>query len=231
MKLHRFIGDFIFDDSTLSIIDPEIVNQLKNVLRLKIGEELILCDGKGYEISASIQSIDRKEIIVELGKMIKNKNEIKHQVNLFCAILKKENFELVAQKATEIGITRIVPVISKRTIKIKVDPVRIKKIIKEASEQSGRGVLPELHEQMNFAEAIEYAKTLGESIIFDGSGYPISDTRSTPHVSCIFIGPEGGWTENELTLAKENNFHIKNLGPLTLRAETAAIVACFLSTR
>ena len=228
MRLHRFIGDFDFSNEHLTISDAETVNQMKNVLRLDAGDKLILGNGKGDEAEATIQSIDKKEIVLSLDEIYKNETEPRHAVMLFCSILKKENFELVAQKATEIGIARIVPVISDRTIKQNIDRKRIMKIIKEASEQSGRGKMPELSETLSFEQAVAHAGLSGESILFDGSGESAGLAGHMSHPASFFIGPEGGWTESEIALARSAGLAIRTLGKLTLRAETAAIVSSYL---
>lgn len=225
MRLHRFIGNFDFSNAELCISDVDLVSQIKNVLRLSVGHVLILSDGQGNEAEATIISLNKKEAVVNLTKKYKNENVPKKEVTLFCAILKKENFELVAQKATEIGVARIVPVISERTVKQNVDMKRVKKIIKEASEQSGRGAVPLLHDVLSFQEALSYAKTLGTSAIFDSSGEAMTSKLSP---KCLFIGPEGGWSKTEIDMAKEKGLEVKSLGSLTLRAETAAIVASYV---
>ena len=158
MRLHRFIGDFSFEEGSasggnfsknkLTISDKELVNQIKNVLRLKIGDEIRLDDGKEKSALAEIISITRAGIEVDISEVSENKNELPIYGTLYCSILKRENFELVAQKATEIGIKEIVPIISSRTIKLNLREDRLEKIIKEAAEQSGRGIVPKLNKPM-----------------------------------------------------------------------------------
>ena len=103
MKIHRFIGPFDLTQKSLQIKDKEIVNQMKNVLRLKEGELVELCDGKAISAMAEIAKINKDSVDILIEKIEKNKNKSKNKVSLFCAILKKENFELVVQKATECG--------------------------------------------------------------------------------------------------------------------------------
>jgi len=246
MKIHRFIGPFDLTQKSLQIKDKEIVNQMKNVLRLKEGELVELCDGKDISAMAEIAKINKDSVDVLIEKIEKNKNKSKNKVSLFCAILKKENFELVVQKATECGISKIIPIITARTIKTGLNMDRLKKIAKEASEQSGRITVPEISEPIKFEDAI---KNIGEeSVFFDASGeltfemhcagwraehskfsaenYMRISKDNSPR--SIWIGPEGGWTEEEIAKAKSLNFKIASLGTLTLRGETAAIIATYL---
>ena len=265
MKIHRFIGDFDLSQKParphdisgagweLEIKDKEIINQIKNVLKLKVDEFVDLSDGKNSNALAKIKKLEKNSILVEIEKIEENK-KIKNDITLFCAILKKENFELVVQKTTECGISKIVPIISERTIKTGLNQDRLKKIAKEASEQSGRNNIPEILEPITFEEALKLIKEKDFNILFDSSGEysfkihaysPAGELLCSPRQSAqcisnehspsqkntqtnIWIGPEGGWTEKEITKAKALNFQIASLGPLTLRGETAAIIASYL---
>ena len=228
MKLHRFFCEFDPAAEKIRLADADHVNQIKNVLRLKAGSELVLFDGKLNEALAKIGEIGKDFVDLEIIGVTKNTNEPTREVILYCAILKKENFELVAQKAVEIGMSRIVPLLTKRTIKLNINRERLIKIIQEAAEQSGRGSIPVLSESMEFGEAIKEAAKNDLNILLDQGGESFkSPTKSIKQVG-IFIGPEGGWEENEIEMAKGASFKLANLGKLTLRAETAAIVASYL---
>jgi len=224
MKLHRFIGDFDLNKKEVEIQEMDIVKQIRNVLKLEIGEYLILSNGKGLEAKASIAQIFSSKIsceILELNKI----TEEKRSVSLYLAVLKKDNFELAVQKATECGVTNIIPVITERTIKTGINMDRLEKIVKEASEQSGRSLVPEILEIMEFKNAIKHGINSEEKIIFHlgGKDHISHDKKSI----AIFIGPEGGFTENEIEIAKESGYTVASLGALTLRGETAAIVATY----
>lgn len=233
MRLNRFIGDFDLSKKEIEITNLENIKQIKDILRLKIGEKIILSNGKGISFEFSIISIAKNKIICKRIKEIKNSKTIK-KVSLYLAILKKENFELAIQKATECGVAEIIPIITERTIKTGLNIVRLEKIIKEASEQSGRNTLPKLHGIIKFENAIKgggNASALDnslnlEKIIFHPTNTKYMPNKNTKNIS-IFIGPEGGFTEKEITLAKNFNFKISSLGPLILRAETAAIIATY----
>ena len=258
MRLHRFIGNFDLDSPSINphtkrgyapkaqnlnnprygvgvkITNPEIVDQVIKVFRLKIGDSLILADGKKNEAVCHIEKIDKKYMEVFMDKKYKNKNEPKNLVILYCSVLKKENFEWVAQKATEVGVSEIVPIISARTIKLNLNPGRLQKIIREAAEQSGRGLAPLLRDPISFSKALEKSKENGLNLFFDKTSQLLNLKTfklKTKNSYGVFIGPEGGWTEEEKTAAQDSGCQIVNLGSLTLRAETAAVVASFLVCR
>lgn len=233
MKQHRFIGDFAPEGDYLELRDTELINQIKNVLKLKPGEEVIFGDGRGSEFTGTLKSFHPRFISFGISEKRQNTNDPSVGVILYCALLKKENFEWVAEKTTEVGVREIVPVVSDRTIKLNLNMSRLRKIVKEASEQSGRGFLPEVSEIIGFDEAVEQARENELNIFFDPKGQAFEKPQwfsmyGDKRIG-VFIGPEGGWTDKELALAETNNFQTASLGKLVLRAETAAIVAVYLA--
>ena len=231
MRLHRFIGNFDLGEDSFVISDKEIFNQLKNVFRFSSGDQIILGDGGQNEAIAEIKGFKNNKVEVEILKRYKNSNEPKTRITLFCSMLKKENFELVVSKATEIGVAAIVPIVTKRTVKLNLKENRLKKIISEAAEQSGRGIVPLLGEPRSFQKAISQSAGNDFNILFDPRGNNLDksliNAKDEKRVG-IMIGPEGGWDESEIIFAKENGCKIINLGKLTLRAETAALVGSCL---
>ena len=168
------------------------------------------------------------------AQIAKNTLEPYVDVYLYPSILKKENLELVAQKATEVGVKVIIPVISARTVKLNVRSERMVKIVREAAEQSGRAQVPMFHEPIELSEAFKHAKGNDLNIFFDPGG-ELFDVRTTIPRSArrigIFIGPEGGWESGEIELARQHGCVITSLGKLILRAETAAVVAAYLAAQ
>lgn len=229
MKIHRFFGKFVIVDNRVIIDSEELVYQMKHVLRFKVGERMFLNNKNGTEIFSEILSIDRN-IETKVISIQKNMNESKQNIHLYLGILKRENFELAVQKAVEVGVKKITPLITERTVKLNIKKDRIEKIIKEAAEQSERGTIPELKEIADFSDLMK-EKRNGISFFCDRSGTDVFDllkkVKKESEIN-VFIGPEGGWSENELKHAKENGFSIVNLGKFTLRGETAAIVASYL---
>jgi 16S rRNA (uracil1498-N3)-methyltransferase len=231
-KIHRFIDNFDLSTDKAGLtkneveINGEIAHQMSKVLKLEPGEKIELCDGKGICAMAEIVEINKKNVKAKIDKIIENKNTDK-KTTLFCAILKKENFELVVQKTTECGISKIVPIISARTIKTGLNIERLQKIAKEASEQSGRNTVPEISEPISFNESLELVKKDNVNILFDSSGEVLQKISNDTPIN-IWIGPEGGWTEEEIKKARDVGFIISSLGSNTLRGETAAIIATYL---
>ncbi len=230
MKIHRFIGEYDISKEEVAITDPKTIKQIRSVLRLEKGDQITLSDGKGKEAQITLEFLSNDTII---GKASRTNGPAStegfseaRKVNLYLAILKKENFELAVQKAVECGVSTITPIITERTIKTGLNIPRLEKIILEASEQCGRATLPELFEIFDFSEAINGEAE--EKIIFhtDKNTKDYAPGLEASSVN-IFIGPEGGFTEKEITLAKEHGYTPASLGNLTLRGETAAIIATY----
>lgn len=231
MKVHRFITEYEVKDKQVVITEPDVIHQWKNVLKFKKGEHIELSSTEGHQALCELSYVDKNEAVLNVIEEYENKNKLEKSATLYMAILKRENFELVAQKATELGITTIVPILTERTIKQNLNFERLNKIVKEASEQCGRSSIPEITDIMKFEDAILDSSKSESQIFFDMSGEPIShrsDLWEKKMSTALFIGPEGGWTEKEIYLAKENNIPIISVSPLTLRGETAAIVAVYL---
>lgn len=222
MKIHRFIGDFKLMQNELEITG-EIAHQIIKVLKLEKGEKIELCDGKGLNALCIIRSMRKNSLVVEVEMVGEDEVETK-KVSLYCAVLKKENFELVVQKATECGVSKIIPIITSRTVKTGLSIERLKKIAKEAAEQSGRSTVPEISEPIEYIKSLEQVN--GKNILFDISGEPLKEKNYSE--TNIWIGPEGGWTPDEIQKAKTAGFQIASLGKNTLRGETAAIIATYL---
>ncbi|HON22121.1 MAG TPA: RsmE family RNA methyltransferase [Candidatus Paceibacterota bacterium] len=233
MRLHRFFLPFSATDNFLIITDQEIVNQIKNVLRLKAGDEILIFNSE-EERKGKIEEIAKNAIRIILKEEVINLREPKIKVKLFCSLLKKDNFELVVQKATEVGVKEIYPIISKRTVKFDFKKERMDKIIKEASEQSMRISLPILHQTISFQEALKESSQNQLNVFCDLSSPLFSEILKEKLISKkidslgVFIGPEGGWSEEEIHLAKDNNFLMVKLSDLVFRSETAAIIAVYL---
>jgi len=226
MRLHRFIGEYDLSKSRLEIKDGKIINQIKNVLRLKEGDKVILSDGKGQEAEFILDFLSADKIAGTVEKIVKVSKPERRKVNLYLAILKKENFELAVQKAVECGVANITPIITERTIKTGLNMERLEKIILEASEQSGRNIVPTLSPILNFENALAYGYASDEKVVFHLADDSYMPSKKAKNVS-IFVGPEGGFTSNEIELAKNSGFVIASLGALTLRGETAAIIGTY----
>ncbi|MEK7130964.1 MAG: RsmE family RNA methyltransferase, partial [Patescibacteria group bacterium] len=188
MRLNRFLGKFDLSKKEISIKDSDFINQAKSVLRLGAGDKIILCDGESNEAIAEIVNLNKEFAELKISETYKNQNGPERYVALYCPILKKENFELAVQKAVEIGAKEITPIITKRTIKLGLNYERLNKIIKEASEQSGRGVLPKLNEVIIFDEALKLAKENDLNLFFQVGYPPLGHSMSKFKKIGIFVG-------------------------------------------
>lgn len=222
MKIHRFYYKQT-QPKNIEITNRDIAHQIFKVLRLKIGERVILFNGlELLDFIFEVKALAKNKITLDFLEFQQNNRESDKKIHLHLSILKNTNFELAVAKTVELGVTSITPIITERTIKTNLNLERIGKIIKEAAEQSGRGVVPQIFNPIKLVDVISQAKN---PIIFDPAGEKniVEDKKEIS----IFIGPEGGWTADELELARNKKVKIASLGKTILRAETATIVGTF----
>lgn len=224
MKIHRFYCNFEITGEKIIIRDKEQVKQIKNVLRLGINDKLAIFSEGSPDYLCAIVAYDNQGchlILEEEGPaMAKNWHP---PMSLYCSVLKKENFELVVQKACELGVSEIVPIICERTVKTGLNMDRLGKIAIEAIEQSGQNHIPTILEPKPFADALIRSQGKGLNILLNMAPEKIKDLSLDANHISIFVGPEGGWIENEISQMGEKGFVTASLCPSTLRAETAAI--------
>lgn len=228
VKKNRFFVDADVTGETVRIVDPELLRQWRSVLRLKEGDEVELIHQSGWEAGGKILQIGKGAAVVTIESTKRNEREPRRHVRLYCAMLKRENFEWVAQKAVEVGVSRIVPLMTDRTVKLGFKRERLEAIIREAAEQSGRGLLPSLGEPMSLAQAFADSASIKHRFFFDTSTAKIASEKLGTDSVAAFVGPEGGWSEAERLAAAAAGLKNAGLGPLVLRAETAAIVSSYL---
>lgn len=226
MKVHRFIILDVEFSAELHVADRGIIHQAFAVLKLRAGESVIICDGRGKESLGVIAEVSKDTLVVRLAEPQVSENEPGVSVTLYAAVVKRDNFELIVQKAVEVGVTRIVPIITRRTIKTGIQMARLEIIMKEAAEQSGRGVLPEISEPMNFSEVLLDISPEADNFMCNAGGAHFGDiVFESAKPRSIFIGPEGGFDDQEVTDAAFAGLKTVSFGSLVMRAETAAIVA------
>jgi 16S rRNA (uracil1498-N3)-methyltransferase len=212
-----------------SLSDEGLYHQLKNVLRVSIGDAVVVCDGSGNEVEGVVEELSKNRVLITTTEPSVVRAEPGNRVVLYTSIIKKDLFEWVVQKATEVGAKEIVPVVTERTVKMGVRLDRLKVIAKEAAEQSGRGMIPVIHEPIAFTEALSRAQKEGQVLFFDKDGDDVHSHNDIGGVCSIFIGPEGGWSDSEKSLVTEKGVAPVSLGLLTLRAETAAVIATYVA--
>ncbi len=225
MKIHRFlINQKIENFSDFVITSPSLSHQLNNVLRLTAGDLVLLLDGIGGEFHAKIKSFTKETVEFLDIKENLNKRQIPNlKIFLAPAVIKKDKFEWVVQKGTEIGVMNFLPVISERTEKDNLNIERLEKIAFEAFEQSEKSLLPKIYEVQNLEKVIDDFQELEKFYLeIDAPKIDLEYVQSLNEV-LIFVGPEGGWGESDKKLFAEKNVKPVSIGDVVLRAETASV--------
>lgn len=226
MKIHRFFLNTGFIVGEMHIRDIEIVHQMRRVLKLREGEECIFFNGAGQEARAVVRGYEDGIAIINVLDIAQQQEDV-FQTILYCAILKRENFEIVVQKTTELGVSEIVPIITQRTIKTGIKKTRLEKIATEASEQCGRARIPVIREPILFMEALERAQDHDLVVVLHTHKNSDEIKKRLYKSIGLFVGPEGGFTDEEIAEAKKYNYACHTFSGTVLRAETAAIVGVF----
>ncbi|MBR5873029.1 MAG: 16S rRNA (uracil(1498)-N(3))-methyltransferase [Oscillospiraceae bacterium] len=203
-------------------------------LRMKNGEHLVLCDGKGREADAVIREAFPESVVLDILERKNSAAEPETEVILYQALPKFDKLEYIVQKSVELGVSKIVPVLTSRcisrpdekTMKKKLE--RLRKISDEAAKQSGRGKLPEVGEMLSFKNAVlEMSKTETPIFFFEHAEYPLHEImeKRTGGTISMMVGSEGGFSDDEAAFASEHGLLIASLGPRILRCETAPVAA------
>jgi 16S rRNA (uracil1498-N3)-methyltransferase len=238
-KRRRFYAPptaFALEGQTVSLSADE-ARHARDVLRLQPGDAVYVFDGVGKEFRCAVRELDRDGAALDIVEEIEPaRPESPLNLTLGIALLKGEKFDLVVQKATELGASRVVPVTTSRAdVRIrhgdeaKRKVARWQRIALEAAKQCGRARLMEIDEPVGFTALIDRPAEEGElRLIFaERNGLSLADvTQNSPAGSpklFALVGPEGGWADEEIELAREAGWQIVTLGGRTLRAETAAI--------
>ncbi len=214
------------------IFPPDIARQMRSVLRLHPGEEVLALDGRGDAFRVALTYVARGKAGGRILERLTATGEPAGELILCQAISKGGRFEWVLQKGTELGVTTFQPIVTKRTLRKEPGAgrwERWRRIIREAAEQSGRGKLPRLLDPISFADALAAAPGLGllPTVFAQKSVRAALDAASWPVT--LFVGPEGGFDPAEVAQARTAGVIPVTLGPRTLRTETAAIVLAALT--
>lgn len=212
------------------ILDGENGRHAVKSLRMRPGEMLVLCDGKGLDFPGVFVEARGDSALVCLEAPVKNICESPLRRHLYQCLPKSDKLELIVQKSVELGVFAIHPVISAHCVATMGDKAekklsRLSKIALEAAKQSGRGIIPQIHPPISFEAAVK--EPLGAKIfLYEGGGEPLSTILSPlPKEISLFVGPEGGFSTPELKLAKDHGAAVASLGPRILRTETAPLCA------
>ena len=221
-------------DGFIEIFSDE-AKHILNVMRMEIGDTLTICDGQSNDYLCRICETGKNCLKAKIEETTKSESEPKTKITLYQGLPKSDKMELIIQKCVEIGVCRIVPVITERAV-VKIEKgakedkktERWQKIAESAAKQSGRGIIPAVERPMKFKDAIEEAIKNGEAIIpYENEkdrGLKEFIKNSKAENIGIFIGPEGGFDTKEIEFAVENGVMSVTLGKRILRTETAGIV-------
>ena len=233
--MHRFfVEPSQIGEKEIVITGPD-VNHIRNVLRMRAGEELLAADGQGSEYRCILRELQDRAIRAEICRKLSGSAELPSRITLFQGLPKSDKMDLIIQKCVELGVFRIVPVTTKRTV-VKLDAKKEESrrkrwtaVSESAAKQSGRGIIPEISGVQSFREAVEEAGELDVCLIPYEKAENMARTREIlsgiPAGASIgvFIGPEGGFEEEEVREAMEAGARPITLGRRILRTETAGM--------
>ena len=227
----KFFIDYIPEDTVL--LTGENARHIGKSLRMKPGEEIVLCDGKGMDYGCIIEEITADSVKCKIAFKTPTESESKIKVSLYQGLPKGDKLDTAIQKCVELGAYDIHPVIMERSISrpdeksAKKKLLRLQKISDEAAKQSRRGILPKVYPIENYAAAINKINADLIILFYEKGGKKLKDILKafTGKSIAIIIGPEGGFAESEVQLAKDKGAVIATLGKRILRTETAPIAA------
>lgn len=230
---HFFVEPSQINDKTVIITGGD-VNHIKNVLRMKVGEEVAVSNGvDGKEYRCGIAAFEEDRVILELRFVKEDGLELPSRVHLYQGLPKADKMELIIQKAVELGVYEIIPMETKRAVvkldakKAKLKTERWQAIAEAAAKQSKRRIIPTVREPIPFWKAVEEASSMEVKLIpyelAEGMDRTRERMENLPENAdiAVFIGPEGGFNEKEIELAMQNGIEAITLGKRILRTETA----------
>jgi len=235
LRIPRIYTDSDLDTQHSVDLEAKAHKHLKDALRMKPGDSVILFNGNGNDYQGTIKEISKKVLRIDIKEAKSINNESKLELHLLQPLCSSEKLDLCIQKATELGVKTIIPFVSSR-VNINIASNRLEKkmshwqsVIQSACEQSGRARLPAMHTPVSFSDAV--CKIADAEIKIIASPYADKQENLTikETVNCVCaIGPEGGFTQQEINHAIQLGFKTIRIGPRILRLETAVISALTL---
>lgn len=233
-----FVEPHLFSEHEVTIVGDD-VHHIVNVMRAKEGEEIFVSDGAGRTARARLVFLSAKEVKARVEEILIEQRELPIRVTIGQGLPKGEKMEWILQKGTELGAYAFFPFSSERTI-VKLDAKkeakkleRWRKIVKEAAEQSHRAVLPDILPPVSFKEALQAAGDYTRcAIAYEKEGsatlHEVLEGMAADDTLLVLIGPEGGFSPEEVALAEAKGFRSIGLGPRILRTETASqfVLSC-----
>lgn len=229
-----FMEDGIGSGSEIRISGSDY-NHIKNVLRMKKGEEVLISDGKDREYLCAIAEFTEEEVVLDIVDIMGTSRELPTKITLFQGLPKGDKMEQIIQKTVELGVTEIVPVAMKRCV-VKLDAKKAGKKVERwngialsAAKQSKRGIIPEVKDVVSYQEAVKMASSMDGFLVpyenaegIEGARKLVASMKGKKSIA-VFIGPEGGFEDSEIELALDNGASTLTLGKRILRTETAGM--------
>jgi 16S rRNA (uracil1498-N3)-methyltransferase len=214
------------------LLPVDAARHLVQVLRMRIGEHFILFNGQGGEYEATLQAVSKRETVATVGTFHDVNRESPLHITLAQCVSKGDRMDYTLQKAVELGVTEIVPLLSSRTV-VKFDAERWERklehwqgIVVSACEQSGRTRLPALRAVAELSHWLRYSQTDSIKLVLaPGAREGLRKLKSTVKPVTLLVGPEGGFSDIEIIQAEALGFAPLSLGPRVLRTETAGVAA------
>lgn len=238
---HFFVQKEQVQDSEI-VIEGADVNHIKNVLRMRCGEVILISDTDGMEYTCRVSQIDTQQVRASIEDIQNHSHELPVEITLYQGLPKADKLELIIQKTVELGVSKIVPVAMKRSI-VKIEPkkedAKVKRwnsIAESAAKQSKRSIIPEVTNVKTYQQAWQEASELDVVLLPYELAEGMNGTREVfaqlkPHTRIgIFIGPEGGFDDSEVAMAKQQGAKIISLGRRILRTETAGMATLAMLT-
>lgn len=230
---HFFIEENVVGDSL--VITGSDVNHIRNVLRMKAGEEIMVSSKEGLDYYCTISQVEATCVTAHIDRIDEEGRELPARIHLFQGLPKSDKMELIVQKAVELGVSEIIPVAMKRCV-VKIEPKkedskkkRWEAIAESAAKQSKRSLIPEVHTVMTYKEAVDYASSMDIVLVpyecaegMAGTKAILSQVKAGQDIA-IFIGPEGGFEDDEIALVTSKGGKTITLGKRILRTETAGL--------
>ncbi len=231
---HFFVTPSQVKDERI-IVEGSDVNHMKNVLRIRCGEEVMISDGNNLQYRCAVERYEEEKAFLQIMEKRQADTELSSRIYLFQGLPKQDKMELIVQKAVELGAYRVIPVSTRRAV-VKLDEKKAKKkverwrqIAESAAKQAGRGYIPKVEPVMSYREALEYAKKLDVIFIPYELERDLKETKKaieavrTGQSVAVFIGPEGGFEKEEVEAALVQGAKAITLGRRILRTETAGL--------
>jgi 16S rRNA (uracil1498-N3)-methyltransferase len=230
---HFFLPPSAFTGESV-LFPKDISTQISRVLRLKPGGKVITLDDTGHLFEVELESVTSKMVTGRILRSSAAGNEPEHHLTLQICLTQREKFEWILQKGTELGVVEFMPVLTSRTLVHSLDEIsnkfdRWKRILKEAAEQCERGRIPALLPPDQLKNALT-AEAGALSLVLNEQEHQLSlkqalEKKPDPTRIFLLVGPEGGFSEDEISVIKKAGYQSVTLGPRILRMETAAIAA------